>query len=241
VIAGNDASIFSRGISLTGEVDLPITITGNFIGLTPALVLDLGNGNAGVQATDLRPSGTNPTNVSLLLGPGNVIGYNGSDTDPADGVLITGTGSGAYVFTNAVGVAEAGGGFIDLGNSGNGIVVTTPDNFIGVDDLGVVGGNFVGANGGNGIELRGLDTTGNVVVGNFVGDPDPDDAFSMGNDGNGIHLAFAPDNRIGGPRPTRSAATAATASGSRPTRRATSSSATRSTRTVCSASTWTSS
>lgn len=102
-------------------------------------------------------------------------------------------------FTNAVGVADLSGTFIDLGNSGNGIVVTGPNNFVGVDDLGVVGGNFVGANGGNGIELRGPSATNNVVVGNFVGDPDPGDVFGMGNDGNGVLINGAPRNRVGGP------------------------------------------
>lgn len=199
VIAGNDDNIFSEGIAISGEVDLPNIVLGNFIGLTPALILDLGNGGAGIHATGVTPSPENPTGVALLIGPGNVVGYNGSNTDPADGILITGDSSGTYVFTNAVGVAELGGSFIDLGNSGNGIVVTGPGNFVGVDDLGVVGGNFVGANGGNGIELRGPSATNNVVVGNFVGDPDPGDVFGMGNDGNGVLINGAPRNRIGGP------------------------------------------
>lgn len=196
VIAGNDATIFSDGISVRGDALLPNVILGNFIGLTPALVLDLGNGRAGIDAFDVQPHDDSPTEVALIIGPTNVIGYNGSTDDPAAGIRITGTSRGVYVFLNAIGVAEDPSGFIDLGNSGDGIEVTSGPSFIGVNELGNLGANLIGANGESGIDLSGNDV---VVQGNLVGDPDPDDAFSMGNDGDGIRISFGGHNTIGGP------------------------------------------
>ena len=195
VIAGNDATIFSDGISVQGDALLPNVILGNFIGLTPALVLDLGNGRAGINAVDVRPHDDSPTEVALLIGPTNVIGYNGSTDDPAPGIRITGTSRGVYVFLNAIGVAEDPSGFIDLGNSGVGVEVTSGPSFVGIDDADNLGGNFIGANGGSGVEVTGNDI---VVQGNLIGDPNPDDAFAMGNDGDGIKIAFGGNNTIGG-------------------------------------------
>ena len=195
VIAGNDATIFSNGISVQGDALLPNVILGNFIGLTPALVLDLGNGNAGIDAFDVQPHDDSPTEVALIIGPTNVIGYNGSTDDPAPGIRITGTSRGVYVFLNAIGVAEDPSGFVDLGNSGDGVEVTSGPSFIGVDDLDNLGGNFIGNNGESGIDLSGNDV---VVQGNLIGDPDPDDAFAMGNDGDGIKISFGGHNTIGG-------------------------------------------
>ena len=195
VIAGNDATIFSDGISVQGNALLPNVILGNFIGLTPALVLDLGNGRAGINAVDVQPHDDSPTEVALLIGPTNVIGYNGSTDDPAPGIRITGTSRGVYVFLNAIGVAEDPSGFIDLGNSGVGVEVTSGPSFVGIDDADNLGGNFIGANGGSGVEVTGNDI---VVQGNLIGDPNPDDAFAMGNDGDGIKIAFGGNNTIGG-------------------------------------------
>ncbi len=232
VIAGNDASIFSDGISVQGSALLPNVILGNFIGLTPALVLDLGNGRAGINAVDVQPHDDSPTEVALLIGPTNVIGYNGSTDDPAPGIRITGTSRGVYVFLER---HRRRRGSVRLHRSRQlrrRVEVTSGPSFVGIDDADNLGGNFIGANGGSGVEVTGNDI---VVQSNLIGDPNPDDAFAMGNDGDGIKIAFGGNNTIGEPariRRIRSAATAATASASRPAARGpTCSPATRSTAT----------
>ena len=230
IIAGNNdfmgnGNPNSTGVLIdTGRVVFPNFILGNFIGtsiqsafLNPAL----GNGEAGVRITSAGLASTgagdpvdNPMGLSVVIGPGNVVGYNGSEDgvpDPipangfsggsqainflAGGILITNAVSeGVRIFGNLIGVSEDAVGFVDIGNNGDGINLVGTNHNIGGENF--IEGNIVGGNDRHGITVRSSNSHSIRIHGNNVGTLPLTDV-DAGNDGNGIWIYQAGGIDIG--------------------------------------------
>ena len=172
-----------EGVTVAGADTSGNSILGNFIG-TNAAGNDLGNGFDGVTisggATDNAIGGTSP-------GEGNSIGFNGfngvviAEAETTDNRVL-----GNYIGTNADGASS--------GNALDGVRI----RFGAADNT--IEGNTIGFNGGNGVALSSSNTTGNVVVGNFIGTNAAGD--DLGNAFFGASIAGgATDNAIGGAGP----------------------------------------
>lgn len=162
-------------------------IEGNYIGTNTAGSAADSNGAEGVHLQGSNNIIGGSTDVAR-----NVISGNGSN-----GVRIVGAGAtgnrveGNYIGTNAAGTGA-------VANSANGIAVTTDA------DNNVIGGttaslrNVISGNGNNGVRIFALNTTGNVVQGNFIGTTS-DGTGGLGNAVAGIGIdTSAAGNTVGG-------------------------------------------
>jgi hypothetical protein len=144
IVSGQNEDSTDDGMRIEPDrVLLPNFVMGNLVGVGSTPVIDVGNGDVGIQV-DTRPDldgigADNPTGFSLFLGPANTVSDNRSDNggapldvtngDVSAGILITDDSSNVRVYGNFVGLFQfpAGGspiGSLDTGNRGNGIVVT---------------------------------------------------------------------------------------------------------------------
>jgi CSLREA domain-containing protein len=169
VISGNDANgvLFFDNSSteqITGN-----QVLGNFIGTDVNGTSDLGNSFDGVHLEG---------NVSENEVASNTISGNGT------GVEIFGAGaSGNDVSSNFIGTDASGDA--GLGNSGFGVFINAPDNFIGSTVSGE--GNTIAFNGQEGVVIAGGAATGNRILRNSI--------FSNG--GLGIDLIGGTENANG--------------------------------------------
>lgn len=193
-------------------------VLGNWLGLLPPEVLcrlpggpaPCGLGVAGVSSGVVLEDAHDNRIGSPGAGEGNVIV--GGDS----GVRVEGTNSfnnliqANRIGTHPDGTAASTHGLTtgNLQSSGNhdGVLLQAGarDNLIGGPGAGE--GNFIANNRQHGVALLGAETTGNRVLGNFIGtditgtNALPNGVF--GGFGDGVHLAEgAHDNDIGGPRP----------------------------------------
>ncbi len=154
VISGNGTGVWLQDTGTTGNA-----VVGNYIGTDRNGSAALKNNWDGVNLS----SGASSNQIGgSLPGEGNVISGNN-----AQGIAIYGsdttdnTISGNYIGLNAAGTAA-------LGNGANGIYEgNAAGNTIG----GLLPGerNVISANGGAGVALSGVETTGNHVSGNYFG------------------------------------------------------------------------
>jgi hypothetical protein len=188
VISGNSGS----GVSLSDFDSTGNLVQGNLIGLRA-------DGNAALR--------NDQNGVTITNSPGNLIG--GSTTtarnvisgntlnSSADGVDILGESSDNNTVTgNYIGVDIDGDTFI--GNGGNGVLIQlgADSNTIGGTSAGER--NVISANSSDGVEITGSSTSGNLVLGNYIG-VRADGISPMFNNGNGALIAnSASNNTIGG-------------------------------------------
>lgn len=184
VISGN----FNAGIGFAFVNDTLLAtgnlIAGNFIGTDVNGTADLGNSGNGVQF-----NGSANTIGGTTAGAGNLISGNGG------GISISGIGtSGNLVAGNFIGTDVSG--TADLGNSQDGILIERASaNTIGGTTA--AARNVISGNGGDGVEIRHEEATGNVVLGNFIGVAA--NGGPLGNGGNGVLLFDgASANTVGG-------------------------------------------
>jgi hypothetical protein len=184
--AGNSIGFNAgAGVWIEGPESTGNAVLGNFIG-TNAVGDNLGNAAAGVLIND----GASDNIVGgAAASEGNTIGFN------QHGVILenaTTTGNallGNFIGTNA-------GGDQNLGNASHGIIVRSgaSDNVIG----GVGAGNAIGLNGADGVFIQGAETSGNALLGNYIGTSA--DGQNLGNTRFGVVVTSgASDNAIGGP------------------------------------------
>ncbi len=121
---------------------------------------------------------------------GNVISGN-----TGDGVMIQ-LGGENLIAANLIGTTSNGSA--SLGNGTDGVsIVNSPANIIGSTTAGA-GNVIAGTTDGNGVELGGASTTGNVLWGNFIG-TNADGSDLLGNSGDGVAIdTNASKNTIGG-------------------------------------------
>jgi hypothetical protein len=184
VISANGGSgVLISGVGVTGNV-----LKGNMIGMNAGGAAALPSRSHGVRIGE--GAATN-TVGGTAAADRNVISANASD-----GVLITGVGSkGNFVLGNFVGLDAAGA--IDLGNDFGGVLINGGAN-------NVVGGTVAGArnvisgNGADGVLLFAINSTGNQVLGNFIGTNAAGSA-TIANGSDGVEIAAgAANNTVGG-------------------------------------------
>jgi len=183
IISGNNGN----GVDMNGVASSENLIQGNFIGTDVNGTTALPNGKRGVEMERA------PNNIvgGTTLSARNVISGN-----IQNGVLIsrpTATGNvvqGNYIGTDVTGTVDLGNRFsgvsIDLGASNNTIGGTTAGarNLISGNDDGVV--------------IAGSGTTGNQILGNFIG-TDVNGTADLGNPSDGVIIENgASNNTIGG-------------------------------------------
>ncbi|MFH2143056.1 MAG: hypothetical protein ABIJ97_11570, partial [Bacteroidota bacterium] len=180
IISGNILS----GIGISGASTDSNSVKGNYIGTDLSGTVALGNQGHGVQINVLAAYTKVQENIiSGNSGPGIGIWNNSSNNE-----II-----GNYIGTDVSGT-------LSLGNTAEGIVITdSPNNIIGGSNSG--DRNIISGNNGSGIDIRGADSYGNIVNGNYIG-VDILGSTALPNGGNGIGIYNgAKYNVIGGDTP----------------------------------------
>ncbi len=165
-------------------------IAGNTIGVDASGTNALGNLRHGVLLTN-STSNTLGTNVdgSNDATEGNVISANG-----VQGVMLTGSSNNA-IKGNLIGLDASG--TLDRGNTSHGIVVMAGSAGNTIGGATAVERNVVSGNGGFGIVVMDVASTGNVIQGNYVGTNAAGTA-AIRNDNNGVQLQYTSGNTVVG-------------------------------------------
>ena len=158
-------------------------IEGNFIGTDVTGTVNLGS-TFGIVIENASAN----TIGGTVSGAGNLI------TGNAVGILTIGTDATANLIQgNFIGTDVKG--TDALGNSGSGVLIDgASNNTIGGTTSGTR--NVISANGADGVVIGGP-STGNSVQGNFIG-TDATGSLDRGNSANGVRIANAHTNTIGG-------------------------------------------
>jgi hypothetical protein len=165
------------------------TIAGNYIG------------SFGVGGTDLGATERNTALGINLLGSNNTIGGTTAASrnliggNQSHGIRITGAGAssnvvlGNYIGTDATGL-------VDVGNSLNGIYIDSSATNNTIGGLTASSRNVISGNDNAGIAVDHAGTTGNVIIGNYIG-LGADGTTARGNTHDGVHFNGAGSNTLG--------------------------------------------
>jgi hypothetical protein len=162
-------------------------VVGNYVGTNSTGSVAIGNAGNGVQLSN----SANNTIGGVTAGAGNVISGNHSN-----GIWIPGVNpnnnviQGNFIGLNAAGTAA-------IGNSATGVLIDAgTGNQVGGNVAGA--GNVISGNGANGVAIRFVGTSQNMVAGNFIGTNAAGSA-AVPNSANGIVISGgASGNTIGG-------------------------------------------
>ncbi|MEY2873895.1 MAG: hypothetical protein RLZZ373_1266, partial [Pseudomonadota bacterium] len=172
VVSGNS----TLGINLSGSSANGNTVLGNYIGTSASGLVDLGNGEDGIQ---IDGGASTNTIGGLTAAARNVVAGNDNS-----GVAIDGAASvGNAVLGNTIGLAANG--TSSLGNTHNGISVYQSTNTV-IGSTLVAGRNVIASNTLSGIAIT--DATGTQVRGNYIG-TDVNAALARGNGQDGIRMS----------------------------------------------------
>jgi hypothetical protein len=175
----------ARGISIVGGGGN--TIANNYIGTDASGMLDRGNGFSGIFIDNSAGN----TIGGATPAQGNVISGNA-----LDGVSINGAGStGNVIAGNLIGLNAAGTAAIANGEAGVDIDTGARNNTVGA--IGVTVSNVISGNLHSGIEIDDAGTTGNLVIGNYIGLNAAGDT-AIANARSGVTVTNASGNTIGG-------------------------------------------
>ena len=181
--ARNVISMNLEGIEINTSNNV---VQGNYIGTDASGTLD--RGNRSDDGVEIQGSSTGNTIGGTVAGAGNLISGNAGS-----GVRIVG-GSGHLVSGNLIGTDITGS--TDLGNSGVGVYLSgTSNNVIGGTTSD--GRNVISGNDSHGVEVAGATTTGNVILGNYIG-TNAAGMAGVRNEGNGIRLTTNQSTTVGG-------------------------------------------
>ncbi|MBB6086704.1 beta strand repeat-containing protein [Wenzhouxiangella marina] len=184
--AGNVVGFGSIGVAIarTASSTTNNTVQGNYIG-TNSAGAELGNASYGIlvqDASDNFVGGAAP-------GAGNILGFS------AYGIVVVSFGppaTGNAIAGNFVGTNSSG---ANLGHMNDGIYLQdATDNLVGGTAPGA--GNTIAFSGGNGVLAETAGTTGNALIGNFIGTNATGD--DLGNAGDGIRLRGGSSGNIVG-------------------------------------------
>jgi len=174
------------------------TITGNYIGTDISGTLELGNTNRGIHiledSGDSQPkNSSNHTIGGTTAAARNII----SGNDGAGLSIEDATSTGITVTGNYIGTDVNGTAALDNGQGGVTISGGASSNTIGGTAAGarnIISGNA----GGSGVAISGTNSTGNTVMGNYIG-TDVNGTADLGNSSFGVSIAgAASSNTIGG-------------------------------------------
>lgn len=165
------------------QVTQPVTIDGTTqAGYTVYPVIQLDGSRAGSTANGLTIAGGNSTVLGL-----DIVNFDG------DGIHLQGAG-GDVIRNNFIGVDLTGS--VRLRNGGSGVaIVGSANNTVGGTDP--TAGNLLSGNRQQGVYVAGSAATGNQVLGNYVG-TNVTGLSTLGNDGQGVFISYAPGNTVGG-------------------------------------------
>ncbi len=180
VISGN-----IRGVSIVGNTTTGNVVQGNFIGTDVTGTTDLGNSQKGVH---IGFSANNNLIGGMTAGAGNLI----SGNDEV-GVELIGGASNNTVQGNLIGTDRNG--TSPLGNASGVTMLSAGNNVIGGATPGA--GNVISGNSGRGVTIASTGANNNRVQGNFIG-TDKNGTADLGNADDGVHVANASNNLIGG-------------------------------------------
>lgn len=165
------------------------TIEGNYIG------------SFGIAGTDLGATERNTALGINLLGSNNTIGgttaasRNVIGGNQSHGIRITGAGASSnFVIGNYIGTDATG--LVDVGNSLNGIYIDSSATNNTVGGLTASSRNVISGNDNAGIALDHAGTTGNVIIGNYIG-LGADGTTARGNTHDGVHFNTSGSNTLG--------------------------------------------
>ena len=181
MISGNGGGGIFIGAPATGT-----SVLGNYIGVNPAGTAALANSGDGII---IRSTGN--TIGGTTAGTGNVISGNLNDGIDFDAGANNNVVAGNRIGTNAAGTAA-------IPNTFRGIWMTggVTGNVVGGTSTGAR--NVLSGNNSGGISLNGAGTTGNTVIGNFIGTNAAGTA-AVPNGGYGVDTrSGASGNTIGG-------------------------------------------
>jgi MBG domain-containing protein len=185
VISGNNFF----GVDIQDPGSTGNQILGNFIGTDLTGTLAVGNSASGIKITS-----NNNTVGGTTSAARNVISGNGFE-----GIRIY-NASGNQILGNFIGTNAAGNSAVP--NAANGVILgfggtpaAAPNNFIGGTATGA--GNVISGNGFSGVEIDDPGSTGNQILGNFIGTNGMGSA-ALGNTLAGVLITNAPNNIVGG-------------------------------------------
>ena len=184
-----NAIILNRGDGLKVQGN-GTRIWGNTIGTDAAGVADLGN----------RANG-----VTLLLGASNtILGDPSGDLaniisgNDQNGVWIGGAGAAGNRVTGNI-IGARGDGLGPLGNGQSGVTLLTGSQNNQIGGSGAGEGNLIGGNGDQGVNIAGAGTSGNRILGNWIG-IGHDGTTAIPNGTNGVAIKDGTGNAIRGNR-----------------------------------------
>jgi hypothetical protein len=200
--AGNLISEGARasGVEITDAGTSGNVLLGNLIGTDISGTVRLADTGDIVQGVLIHGGATANTVGGTAPGSSNLISGNATRGDfPFGGagreLVISGTGtSGNVVLGNLIGTNISG--TANLGKYVEGVVLEAgaSGNTIGGTAAGAA--NVISGNS-NGIEILDAATSGNLVLGNLIG-TDRTGTRALGNSNQGVHIADAPANTVGG-------------------------------------------
>lgn len=184
VVSGN-----AKGVVITGAGSAGNLIQGNFIGTNALGTGSLGNDSAGVS---IAAGAANNMVGGTVTGARNLISGNFFL-----GVGISGAGTtGNKIQGNFIGTDANGA--VALANASDGISISggATKNTVGGTAAGVR--NIISGNTGNGIEISGSSTSGNLVAGNYIGTKAAGTG-DLGNAKDGVLIDLSStSNKVGG-------------------------------------------
>lgn len=183
VISGNDGV----GVSISGAGATGNRVQGNYLGTDASGTADLGNAIHGVSVQNAADN----TIGGTAVGAGNIISGNDSSGLTFEGSGATGNvAKGNYIGTDVTGT-------VALGNVFHGVHISNaPSNIVGGTTA--AARNIISGSGAGGVSLQDSGTTGNVVLGNYIG-TDVTGTAGLGNASvGGVSINDAPSNTIGG-------------------------------------------
>jgi len=162
-------------------------IEGNHIGTGTGGAELYGNGGVGIVVNN---------SANNRIGGDTETARNVISDNTGGGIEITGSGATVNLIQgNYIGADSTG--TLDRGNHGDGVRIHqgASDNTVGGTILGTR--NVISGNDDDGVQIAGSTSTGNSVIGNYIGVNAAGDA-SLGNTGDGVVIQDAPYNTIGG-------------------------------------------
>lgn len=161
--------------------------------ITDPVTIDGTTQNAGLVEIDGSLAGFIPAALDITAGTTSVLGLV-LNRITGTAIQISGPG-GNLIRGNLIGTDS--GGSVDLGNNGYAInIIDSSNNIIGgtsASDRNLISGN----NGFSAILIEGTASTGNQILGNYLG-TDITGTIALGNSGNAIEID-SPNNTVGGP------------------------------------------
>jgi CSLREA domain-containing protein len=187
-------SDITQSVSIDGYSQPGATPNTLATGSNAALKIELSGTLSGAGTVGIKITGSNSVVKGLIINRWNSRGVEVRGRDLASGDPNAGANSnrieGNYIGTDASGTA-------DLGNVGGGVTLDGAQNNV-VGGTSAAARNVISGNSGDGVEIQGLlGASDNRIEGNYIG-TDASGTTKVGNCGNGVQIAGAENNVVGG-------------------------------------------